>query len=208
MLIGDPTDFAIEVMSEPHLVAPSAVWGRMRIHVGDLKLGDFSDAHCALDPSYRHFESLTCDHVPLWDNSFNGLTLEQIHDLVRHAIYGDDDRTISAVRNDARRYGRYDFLTNWGEQFDGYASVIVQRDWNTVTVMHKPSQDGPPHRRLGGDFLIADCTYAGFIGAANQLVRWFDAETKRLTLEEAEPSDAPKSPASGFSNGSSSPATG
>jgi len=198
MLFGTPTDFAIEVMTEAHLVAPSAVWGRMCIHVGDVAFGDFSDTHCALYPAYRHFESLACERLPFWDNSFHGMTLEQIHDLVRHAIYGDDERSISAIRIDARRYGRFDFLTNWGEQFDWYASVIVQRDWNTVTIMHKPSPDGPSHRRLAGEFLTADCTYAGFISAANQFVKWFDSETKRLTLEEAEPSGEPKPPVTRF----------
>ena len=192
MLLGDSKDFSIEVMTEPDLAAPSAVWGRMCIHIGDITLGDFSDGHCALYSAYRHFEFLTWEHVPLWDNSFNGLTLEEIHDFVRNAVYGDDERTPAANRGDARRYGRYDFLTNRGENFDGYESVIVQPDWNTITIMHKPYLEMTSPRRLPGRFLTASCTYTGFINAAKMFVEWFDSETKRLTQEQTEPRTAPK----------------
>jgi len=179
---GNPDDFAIEVMTEPHLVSPSAIWGRMCIHIGDLTLGDFAERHCALYSSYRHFESLSREMTPLWDTSFNGLTLEQIHDTVRDAIYGD-----AWTSGNAKRYARYDFLTNWGEHFDWYASVIAQPPWNTVTIMYRPSSDAPERRRVTGDFLSAKCTFDGFRDAATRFVEWFDAETKRLSAEEAEP---------------------
>lgn len=128
MIFGDPKDFAIEVMTEPHLIAPSNVWGRMCVHIGDLTLGDFSDENCGLYGAYCGFKELLNSRTRLWDDSFDGLSREQIHDLVRNAIYGEDDRTLSAILADSQRYRRFDFLTNWDEQFDGFASVIIQED--------------------------------------------------------------------------------
>lgn len=49
-IFGDRKDFAIEVLSEPHLAPPSAVWGRMCLHIGDLSLATSptSIARCIL----------------------------------------------------------------------------------------------------------------------------------------------------------------
>lgn len=179
MIFGTPDDFAIEAMTEPHLVAPSQVWGRICVHIGPTVLGDFADEHCGLYCAYRGFKELISNPTRLWDESFDGLSNEQIHDLVREAIYGDDDQSIDAMLVDARRYGRFDFLTNWGSPFDGFGSVIVQGDNRTTTVLHRP-HSAWGRQREPGPFVIATCSTSGFQSACEAFVEWFDLEAARL----------------------------
>lgn len=183
MIFGNPEDFAIEAMTEMHLVAPSAVWGRMCVHIGTVVLGDFSDEHCGLYCAYRGFKELLNTNTRLWDESFDGLSREQIHDLVRNAIYGNDDRAMDTILADSRRYRRFDFLTNWDEQFDGFASVIVQEDATTTTILHRP-HSAFARKREPGPFVVAICSTIGFRNACASLVEWFDREAARLTRNE------------------------
>lgn len=55
MLFGSPSSFAMEAMSEPHLRALSAVWGRMRIRCQGIAIGDYADEHCGLHSAYENF---------------------------------------------------------------------------------------------------------------------------------------------------------
>ena len=187
MLIGDTNDFAIEAMVEPELKLPSAVWGRMCIHVGETTLGDFDDHSCALYPAYGHFKWHAKQSSGLWDDKFNDMSPEQIHDTVRHAIYGDgdDERTMDEIRRDSRRYSKFDFLTNWGEQFDGYSSVIVSPDSDTMMIMHRPHVEHDSPRRLPGDFVVARCSRSGFLSVSRNFEHWFDREAERLSPKEA-----------------------
>lgn len=180
MMFGNPSDFAIEAMTEPHLVAPSAVWGRMCVHIGPTVLGDFSDENCGLYGAYCGFKDLLGITTRLWDESFDGLSREQIHDLVRNAIYGDDDRPMDAIMADSERYSCFDFLTDWDEQFDGFASVIVQEDDRTTTVLHRP-HSAFARQREPGPFVVAICSTVGFRNACAGFVGWFDSEAARLT---------------------------
>jgi hypothetical protein len=181
-MFGDRSDFAIEAMTEPHLIAPSDVWGRMCLHIGSVVLGDITDEHCGLYDAYCGFSKLVGDATRLWEDSFTGLNHRQIHDCVRNAIYGDDDRSMDAILADARRYGRFDFLTNWGEQFDGFASVIVQCDDATTTILHSP-HSAFARKRDPGLFVVASCSTLGFRDACSAFVKWFDSEASRLTLQ-------------------------
>jgi hypothetical protein len=180
MLFGDPQDFAIEAMIEPELKPPSSVWGRMCIHVSSTVLGDFDDQHCGLYGAYAEFKWLAANCDQLWDASFEGLTPKQIHRKVRHAIYDDDDRTDDQVRIDTQRYSKFDFLTNTGEQFDDYSSVIVSADSATLLILHEPYARLSSKRRLPVDFLIANCSIPGFITASTAFIQWFDKEAVRL----------------------------
>ena len=180
MLIGDPNDFAIEAIVEPDLTTPSAVWGRMCIHIGAVTLGDFSDPYCALYPAYEQFDWHSKLRVRLWDEAFDGKSPAEIHDIVRNAIYGDDDRTIEQIQNDSFRFGKFDFLTNWGEQFDGFASVIVSPDPATMMFLHKPYADLASRRRLPHNFVVAQCSSLAFRSVSSGFVEWFDCEAQRL----------------------------
>jgi hypothetical protein len=168
MLIGDLRDFAIEVMVEPDLKVPSAVWGRMCVHIGNTTLGDFDNHYCALYSAYRSFEWHAKHDDRLWDEMFDNMLPEEIHDTVYQANYGDDDRTMDQIKRDSLRFGRFDFLTNWGEQFDGYSSVIISPNVDTMMILHRSYVDTDSNRRLADDFVMAYCTRSGFINASRQ----------------------------------------
>lgn len=179
MLFGDPNDFAIEAMVEPDLKIPSAVWGRMCLHIGNIVLGDFTNTYCALFPAYGHFQWHAQRDDPLWLDAFNEMTPREIHDTVSHALYGDDNRTLDQMRQDSLLYGRFDFLTNWGDQFDGYSSVIVSPTPDVMMLLHRPYVDPSSSRRLPHEFVIAHCSRAAFIKASIGFVDWFDSTARR-----------------------------
>jgi len=53
-LIGNKSDFAIQVMTENNLAPPSAVWGRMCLWVNNTMLGDYTEAHCGIYQCVHH----------------------------------------------------------------------------------------------------------------------------------------------------------
>lgn len=179
MIFGNLNDFAIEAMTEPDLVAPSHVWGRMCVRIGPVVLGDITDEHCGLYGAYCGFKKLLENDIRLWDESFDGLTREQIHDLVRNAIYGDDDRSMESIVADSLRYRRFDFLTNWDEQFDGFGSVIIQEDERTTTVLHRP-HSAFARKRDPGEFVAATFSTMGFRNSCVGFIKWYEGEATRL----------------------------
>ena len=102
MLCGNPTDFAIEAMTEPNLWAPSAVWGRMPVVCDKQIYGDYENPHCALYPAYCQFRWFRENVIELWESSFNGLSNSELHDLLDHAFYGDDDRNTQGKQKGVR----------------------------------------------------------------------------------------------------------
>lgn len=172
MLFGNPSDFAIEAASEANLTAPSAVWGRMRVICDKQIYSDYENPYCALYPAYCQFRWFRENVFDLWDDSFNGLSNTELHDLLDRMIYADDNRTSEEVERDSTRYGRYNFLTNWGEQFDGYKSFIVSPMPGRLAILRRDDT---------GRLSVANCTTQGFVDAAEAYLDWFHAETLRLT---------------------------
>jgi hypothetical protein len=180
MLHGSKEKFAIEAMSEPHLVAPSSVWGRMRVWCQGTSIGDFKDAHCALYPSYLGFKQLAKSLPSLWRQEFEGLSHIELSNLLDGALYGyhgdielEDDRTTDQCRNDWDRYGIFNFLTNWGEQFDRDGkSFIVCTPAGVVRVLN---------RSLPVDFGTAvETSLVDAMYSINSYLAWFEAESRRL----------------------------
>lgn len=183
MLFGNANDFAIEAMLEPGLKDPSAVWGRMCVRIGGTTLGDYDDHHCALYSAYRHFDWRIKQHGPLWDDIFDHMSPEEIYDTVHDALYRDDDRTIAQIQHDERRYGAFDFLTNCGEQFDGYSSVIVSPAPDSMLILHRPYANPDSSRRLPDEFVVAYCSRSGFVSTSAKFVDWYNREAERLSLK-------------------------
>jgi hypothetical protein len=73
---------------------------------------------------------------------------------------------------DAQRYGRFNFLTNWGEEFDGCKSFLLCPPGRPVRIL---SRSFPPAVGLG-----VDVSRAGFVAAAAAFARWFEAQEARL----------------------------
>jgi hypothetical protein len=179
-MFGDPSDFAIEAGVEPDLVAPSSVWGHMRIWCGGFPLGDIEDRHCALYPSYLALRWRR-DHLEeLWEQELDGLDDLATWNFLDGALYGYhgdveivDDRSLDDLRRDSQRLGKFNFLTNWGEQFDGgYKSFLVCPPGMPCRVFCRAF---PPSVGLG-----VNVSRVAFERASKAFAEWFELQEQRL----------------------------
>jgi len=174
MIFGDRASFAIEALVEPDLVAPSAVWGRMRIWIREESIGDFEDSRCALYPSYMGFMALQRELGALWLPEFDGLDDQALWDHLDALLYVEDSRSDEQVSADAIRYGKFIFLTNWGEQFDRDGkSFVVCHPNGTVRILNL----GLPGR-VAREVCVADVRLS-----ISRFVQWFELESERLRGE-------------------------
>ncbi|CAE6741371.1 hypothetical protein PQR46_32450 [Paraburkholderia sediminicola] len=181
MLFGSKSDFAIEAMIEPGLALPSAVYGRMQVWCTNTSLGDFSDPRCSLYSAYRGFTELVAALPDLWRSDLDGLSDEQLINRLDRLLYGaqgdqlleDDGRTVSECKRDWAEYGVFNFLTNWGEQFDREDKafifcpptqpskiLILQRRFDTIRSLHT--------------------SIPAATDAIHKFLRWFDESAARL----------------------------
>jgi hypothetical protein len=178
MLFGSRQTFAIEAIVEPDLRIPSAVWGRMQVWCQGDSIGDFNERHCALYSSYMGFKSLQRSLSSLWLQEFEDLSdtaMWNHFDGLLYGYHGDvelkDERTSEQVRSDSARYRRFDFLTNWGEQFDrGGKSFIVCTPDGSVRIYN---------RSLPGS-IRREASLPDVLFAIEHFIQWFDSEFERL----------------------------
>ena len=144
MIFGNKTTFAIEAMIAPDLKPPSAPLGRMCIWCEDISIGDINEEHCGLE-AIEIFSSLIPKIDSLWLAEFEGKTDLELWDFLDGILYGyhgdveiDDQRTIEQMSNDASKYSRFSFLTNWGEQFDKDGkSFIFHHPEGKIKILNK-----------------------------------------------------------------------
>jgi hypothetical protein len=132
MMFGNPSEFAIEAMIEPDLVPPTTPWGRMRIWCQNVSMGNIEDEHCGLDHAFDSLNEIAKNIDSYWLDEFASMEPIEIIDLLDGALFGwhgdvelEDDRSLDEIRIDVSRYGRFSFLTNWGEQFDGIDKPFI-----------------------------------------------------------------------------------
>ena len=161
MIFGQPPDFAIEAYHEPS--GPEwGGFGRMSIEIQGTPLGDIRENHCSLFHATDRFRELHLAIEALWDESFAGLSDSEIFAALDEALYiGDESRW--------ERYGRFDFLTNTGEQFDGTKTFIVCRPDGRVHILYRLRDD-----TLGS----ASCSAQLFRSAAASFVCWFGEQVR------------------------------
>jgi hypothetical protein len=179
MRFGDANDFAIEAELEPDISPPSSVWGRMCIWCRGVALGDLSEPYCALYPAACEFRWLRSQLTDLWDECLDGLDDRAANDFLDGLLYGyhgnvelEDERTLEEMKWDWDRYGKFSFLTNWGEQFDGYKSFILCPPAKPVRILSRHLPD-----RMNG---VAVVTREGLLSAAEEFLLWFDEQAERL----------------------------
>ena len=177
-LFGDPADFAIEAGVEPDLKPVSAVWGHMRVWCGGVPLGNINNSHCALLHSFTEFVWLATNLDSLWTTQLQGLHELAAWNFLDGLLYGyhdeielQDDRTLEECQRDAEVWGKFNFLTNWGEQFDGYKSFLICPPGDVARVLF---------RRLSDGARSVQVSKRGFVAAAEGFAQWFDIESKRL----------------------------
>jgi hypothetical protein len=183
---GRAADFAIEAGVEPDLAPPSAVWGHMRVWCGGIPLGNIDERCCALYPAYDGFQQMAETLDDLWDDRLDALEDEAIWNLLDGLLYGyhgtvkiDDERTVDEIWRDTARYERFNFLTNWGEMFDGYKAFLLCPPGKPLRVL---CREIPRAAGLG-----IDVTHLGFLEASMAFVQWFEAQRHRLAEKREEP---------------------
>lgn len=124
-IIGERTAFQIHCVHEPFSGSEGRIFGRMCIWLEEDVLGDFDEPACMLNVTAGHVEDVL-KWLPMHDEpALFALTDEALWQRLDAALYGDDDRTMEQILADARRYRRFDFLTNGGESFDHSKSFVV-----------------------------------------------------------------------------------
>lgn len=161
MIFGQQSDFAIEAYHEPS----GPRWGgcgRMAIDIQGVRFGDIRENHCSLFHATDQFRGLCRSIETLWDESFANLSDAEIFAAVDHALYISDEC-------DAERYGRFDFLTNTGEQFDDAKTFIICRPDGRVHILYQLRDD-----TIGS----ASCSVESFRRVAAAYVQWFDEQVR------------------------------
>lgn len=175
-VFGDRNDFAIEAGVEDD--ATGAVWGHIAVWCRGVALGNLGEPHCVLYHAYCAL-GWTASHMgELWAPELAGLDDEAAWNLLDGLLYGyhgeveaADDRSVEQCRADAAAWGRFDFLTNWGEPFDGWKAFILHPPGGPIRVLHR----GPSGRRCR-----AEVSPAGFRDAVGGFTHWFEGQSRRL----------------------------
>ncbi|MFA7235607.1 MAG: hypothetical protein WC058_01980 [Phycisphaeraceae bacterium] len=115
----------------------------------------------------------------LWDAEFEGLDDGTIWNFLDGMIYGyhgdvdlKDTRSVAQCRMDARKWGRFDFLANWDEPFDGCKAFLLCPPGGGVRILSRRS---PPDIRQ--DFEVSR---ESFLTAGRGFVKWYEAQEALL----------------------------
>lgn len=104
--------------------------------------------------------------------------------VLGRALYGDDDRSLQEVRADAHRFSKFDFLTNWGESFDGNKGFLLHSG-DGLRVLFRRGLEPVAARRITEDGLRH--AVQGFLGWVEAQRRSGDAtEAKWLSSDDVE----------------------
>jgi hypothetical protein len=178
-VFGDKADFAIEAGVEPGLHTDATVWGHMCVWCRGVPLGDLDERYCALHHAYTEFAWRADNLDSLWADELAGLDDEaawNVLDGLLYSCHGDvelaDARTLAELQWDAARWGRFNFLTNWGEQFDGYKSFLLCPPGESARVL---SRRLPSYMGRG-----VSVSRQGLVAAAAGFAAWFESESRRL----------------------------
>lgn len=173
MIFGNKNDFAIEAMVEPELKAPSSLWGRMCVWVQGVVIGDIDDPHCGLYPAYASFGEMLDNLSSLWVAEFSSMTDREIWNFLDGLLYSyhgdieiEDNRSLEEMQEGWQIYGKFNFLTNWGEMFDRNGKSFLLK------------QPGENLKILNLDFPLKNsislqCTEFSFRKAANEFRAWY-----------------------------------
>ena len=126
MIFGDKNELSIECYHDPHENNNRWVFGRMCIWCSGKQLGDVTEPACMLNVTEGFLQDLLHNPGLRDGGALNEMADRQLFDYLNEKIYLDDDRRTHEVEADARKYFKYDFLTNGGESFDSHKSFLVK----------------------------------------------------------------------------------
>lgn len=179
IIFGDKSTFAIETMIEPNLQLPSTPWGRMCVWCDGVSIGDINEEYCGLEV-FDKLSSIILQLNNLWLSEFEGLSdldLWNVLDGLLFGYHGDveiyDERSLEQIQSDAKKYGKFNFLTNWGEQFDrGGKSFIFHHPKGRIKILNRnlPIEKG----------ISLETSTEAFCNVITEATSWF--EEQRIAL--------------------------
>jgi hypothetical protein len=178
-ILGDKNTFAIEAIIEPGLKAPSPIWGRMCVWCNGTTIGNLDEKHCGLE-AFSNFSDKIKQIDGLWMSEFDGLSDHELWNYLDGLLYGyhgdielEDNRTLDQMRLDAKKYGKFNFLTNWGEMFDN--------DGKSFIFHHPEGKIKILNRQLNSKNIISfSTTIYAFCHAIEEGMSWYHEQAAIL----------------------------
>lgn len=179
MIFGNKKDFAIEVMIEPDQESPTSIWGRMCIWVSNTQVGNFNEPYCNLCAACDDFEDTSKNINSLWSSKFENLSELQVINFLDEKLYGyhgeievEDNRTSEEINHDWDVYGKFNFLTNWGEMFDGYKAFLLKSPNGDISILSRDFKSN-------GDFSF-QCSEFSYKKAVKELTHWYNKKWSEI----------------------------
>jgi hypothetical protein len=172
MLLGVKEDFAIECFHE--LDYPNDkewVFGRMCVWVQGVELGNIREPSCMLNVTEGHIDDCLGQLDKLHDSAVDDLPDVEAFRFLDAALYLDDDRTDQQIHADAIRFSKFDFLTNWGESFDGVKAFLLKKG-DRFRILFRLSSDDTPGS--------VEVTRESLVSAILAFQRWMTDEKKAV----------------------------
>jgi len=185
MLFGNKHDFAIEARVEDDLKPPSHPWGRMCIWVSGKQIGDYEDPHCGLYPAYEGFLKIRKSLDSLWCTEIDSLSDRETWNLFDEHLYGwrgneevELDDEYDEESDLSERYWKFNFLTNWGEMFDGGGKSFLLNDSSGSLRVLNFDYDLDVVNRY-------TCSKKGFIEVSQEFIEWYEEQLELFGGENA-----------------------
>jgi hypothetical protein len=135
-VFGDPQDFAIEAVSDAGPASPAGtVWGHMRLWCCGRSIGDFDERDSGLSDAQTSLSELCRALEALESPSLSQLDDQAAWEFLDRKLYVDDARSDAQVAGDTAWWRRFEFVTNWGEPFDGYKGFIFRQSPVTLRIV-------------------------------------------------------------------------
>ncbi len=173
MIFGRPEAFAIEAYDDRTTESPSGLWGRSCVHVQGRVIGSINESHCGLDSFADSLADILGQMVSLSDPCFGAMDDSEVFLFLDRKLYFDEGQSLDRMSEDWGRYGKFCFLTNCGEQFDGWKAFIFLRPDGILRIVSRENE-----RRIEVG-LVARSTFEIVVAS---FLEWIEAERERVNV--------------------------
>ena len=120
MKFGNRNNFSIDVAVDDVPEMPNGMWGRLRLWVKEIPIGNFDEPMCGLATTHMGFSRLLKNKGILWRDEFAELSPTELWNLLDGTLYGYHmDAKVHHMKYDYNsEYSKFDIITGWGEMFD------------------------------------------------------------------------------------------
>ena len=176
-LLGDKSEFAIQIWLAPNLTPPSTVWGQMCLWVKGTQLGDFDNAHCSLGQCVHHLNQVLEILDDLWNKSFSKKSDQNIFNYLKNAWLelGFDDFGVS---NEYSQYHKYNLSYGFAEMFDSEGMFfLLSMPNNSLKFLYQPNDSS--------EIASFEIDRKLFINTINEFNSWYIQQEELLEAKNA-----------------------